>query len=232
MLRKLLLLGVLIGFVAITWLVKRISLILFPVTTIVCVVPNEPCPKILVNSLNSLKGRSLFFTDFEKNLTAQQLSFYQLALLRKKIPGTLILEFTASQKNYVIYLPDSTRWLVATSGAVRDNPTTENLPLIKISSHWPNPIQNNSLEPALHQLISNLLTSLEANQVSFGQIDLQSPDEVIVHLINGKRAVLSAGQVDTQVQKLGIILRNLDLATIDVSLSTIDLRFNLPVLKI
>ena len=67
----------------------------FKITIIECRQNQQQCSQEVLDKLNHLKGKSLFFTDFEKTLS--QFEKYQVS---KKLPNTLILQLSKTKSSY------------------------------------------------------------------------------------------------------------------------------------
>ncbi len=210
---------------------SQLKLSLFKITQVSCQLNQQPCPQELNDSLQALLGKSLFFTKLEEEVYQQQLDFYQLAKLHKELPGTIHLEFVTKKNVYMVVLPDSSQYLVSESGLIQ--PTTEESPLTKIhiSNHWSKPIQEHSLETPLHYTLHQLVVTLQTEKITPQKIEALSPDEIKITLDRDITAIVNEDGIESQVKKLAVIEKNIDLATVDTGIHTIDLRFRLPILK-
>jgi cell division septal protein FtsQ len=230
--RKLIAFFCLIGLVLVGLIATKLPNFAFPATHIECSLSDAECPSDLVAQLRPLEGKSLFFTDTSKEVYHLNLERYELITIHKKFPDTIILVFASKKNLYLLQQENSPDvWTVAESGYAQQMSSSEALPTILISPNWSQPLQENTVEPSLHNTIRQLLTELNSNHIEHTSIEFKSSEEIIVHLNNGQQALLTQENLISQVKKLGIISKNVDTKAIDTNIRTIDLRFELPVLK-
>jgi hypothetical protein len=218
--------------VVIGGLISQLPQSVVPIKNIACSLEQSPCPDTLQAALRPLTNKSLLFTKLESEIGQLPLHAYELDTIRKKLPGTLVLAFKPKKNSYVLNVGENAeKWVIAQSGYAQQTAPTETLPEVFISTHGQSPIHDQQLDPTTHQLVQSLLDTLERYQLEVHKIELRSSTEIVLTLPNNLQALLSNDQTDQQVRKLSIITKNLDLATIDTGIRTIDLRFRLPVLK-
>lgn len=190
----------------------------------------------LYTQLDFLLGQSLFFTNLEKTplftttLVNDKGQIFVPIKIQKKIPGTLIITFQEQDPLYRLlwqdnfYLVNSQHYLTADVAAFE-------LPTVEVSTAYQDKIHPEKIDASLNQQIQNFLQSFQTQQLEFDKFYLNQEESYII--FKGLRFIFE-DNADPAVlaAKLKLIQLNLDQLVSEIdSIKTVDMRFDLPVVK-
>lgn len=203
------------------------------VTAIECLVEGVSCPKELHQEAGTLKYSSFFFTDFKKKLLENQSggSIYILESLTKKFPGTLILQFKQEHIEYLLESSEQKNY-IGKSGVVLPQQPND----LEITTfNWRDEKQiltQNMVDEGYHSLFLSIARSLQKLTTKNHKISWISDSEIILEIPGEPLYIFDRETIETQVKKVGTIIHARELDEIEESILEIDMRFDLPVLRI
>lgn len=202
---------------------------------------NQELAAHLCQQYDQFKGLSLFFTDFtnqpliQQNLYDQENNnFYQVVKIEKRLPHQLILYLDKDEVSYRLILPDNHYYLINQQSLVKKNDPNIQVKSIQIDSSdqliEENTAHKKQVSSSQHLYFIKLLKNLK--KIQYRQIKYKSQSRIEVILDEHLIALFDqTTSIALSVRKLELILKHLDLKTIDQSIKEIDLRFNYPVLR-
>lgn len=197
---------------------------------------NPESKETLQTQLDFLLGQSLFFTNLEKTdlftttLTNDKGQIFVPVKIQKKFPDRLIITFEEQNPLYRLLWQDNF-YLVNSQHYLTADLASFELPTVELSPAYQDEIYPERIEPALNHQIQNFLQSFQAQQLEFDKFYLNQKESYIN--FNGLQFIFE-DNTDPVVlaAKLKLIELNLDqLATKIGSIKTVDMRFDLPVIK-
>lgn len=220
-----------LGLLALALAIIAVQIIrpLFNIQQINCQVENQPCPPELQSTIEQLKGRSFFFTNFEQRIREFDQQFYQFESLSKTFPQTISLTFTTQPTNYqLLMVKENQTWQVASNGLAQEleSPTPH---AIRVEN-WPQALTDNQVDSQLHQIAQQLSMGVTQHQFETEQVIIRDQQNIELQLKNSLTAILDKDSIPLQLAKLSVILDEVDIQTIDLGIKKIDLRFDYPVL--
>ncbi|MGD9129077.1 MAG: hypothetical protein PVJ09_01115 [Candidatus Woesebacteria bacterium] len=196
--------------------------------------------KKLVNcqEFESLKGKSLFFTDFEAEPNLKRVfkldsgnDFFQVKKIKKKLPNTLIIFLSQETPLYRLSFTEQQSYLVSQEGEIKLDDSGISLYTIEAGKDlWDTLILNKKVKASFHQFVKELL----AVKMDFDFQKIQYLNKFRTEIIIDEQLkVILEEKKDPRedIRKLNLILDQLDLNSIDLAIKEIDLRFNYPVLR-
>lgn len=206
----------------------------FRITQIEAIVDGEPYEK-LANQLSSLKGRSLFFTNYEQTpiftstLKNEQGQIFEPQRLEKELPNKLIVYFSLQDPLYRLSW-DQELYLVNSRHFLAEDSPEFDLPVVELSDEYADQIKGDKINSNLNHIIQNLIANLKQVQIQPSKIYLDKSDSFII--FKGTKFVFEDGfDKSVLAAKIKIIEVNLDnLKNISGGINFIDMRFDLPVL--
>jgi hypothetical protein len=211
----------------------------FVVRSVECVAIGESltttvCPKVQ----QGLLGKSLFFTDFENDplwielAAAPEYSHtYQFAWIKKYALGRVSVGLTSKLPDYRLVIGEK-RFIFNQTNRVRnDQDFLELLTIEAPNLSAEDSLQQGYLAEDYHRQFLNLATSIREQKLAIQQAVWRSDQEI--QLLLPALTVVIDTQKDFfwQMERLRAILDDQDVAIALQQATTLDLRFNLPVLK-
>lgn len=199
------------------------------VTQIECVLEATQCPPETLQLLDRLKGQKLFFTDLHVAAATALQSYPEVQVqdLVRVWPTTVKVTLKPSQPVYRVTSGDQ-HWVATHDGyLIKTQEGTSTVPQIYIADG--NLLMNESISPQFHERLTVLLHSLEAEKISYREIEVQSETRVLV-LLETKTAVLSLDAPAYDSKRLSLVLKGLEPDKLD-TVREIDLRYKFPVLR-
>ncbi len=197
---------------------------------------NPESQDTLQTQLQFLLGQSLVFTNLEKTplftttLTNDKGQIFVPTKIQKRLPGTLIITFEEQDPLYRLlwqdnlYLVNSQHYLTADVAAFE-------LPTVEVSPAYQDKIHPERIDAIFNQQIQNFLQSFQDQQLEFDKFYMDQKESYIT--FNGLQFIFE-DNTDAAVlaAKLKLIQLNLDQLTTNIGpITTVDLRFDLPVVK-
>jgi hypothetical protein len=210
----------------------------FRINNIICEVDNSHDPGFCQN-LSFLKNQSLFFTNFEKTplftttLINDRGQVLEPINIKKRLPGTLIIFFQIEDPYYKLKLNEQI-FIVNSGGYLALDDQFFSLPLVSLSEDYLYLIENDRLDFELHNLIYEFILAFTNQGLDYDQFYLNKDESEII--LDGIQYVFEE-ETDPDVLgvKIGLINDNLEIARqaseSQELVQTIDMRFDLPVVK-
>ena len=183
-----------------------------------------------------LRGKSLFFTDLENEsvweelLSSQQFGqVYQYQKIKKSMTGEVQLLLIAKLPDYRLII-GSEQYLLNRNNKLKDNQERLILPSIEFMGD-PNIKQHGYLEENYHQQFLALSQALSHQEIVSKKIVWQNDLEIYIYLDQIEVVMDNTKDFAYQVERLALILKEEELKNILPTKKTLDMRFNLPVLK-
>ena len=213
---------------------SSIVLLSLKVSTVTCSINNQTCPETLIDSLEKIKGESLFLTNFDTTiptLVEDQTIIY--TGIAKSLPSTILLTFTTEQPSYLLQSQEKS-YIVYQSGLVRSEvpfDTDDSIPSFQLSFPIEKVTQTGSIQPEVHAQMQELNASLYKSGIRLQNSTWETTDEVTLTLSTGETVLLSLTDIALQVEKLSILLSSSEIQSLPKEITEIDMRYKFPVLR-
>ena len=213
---------------------SSIVLLSLKVSTVTCSINNQTCPETLIDSLEKIKGESLFLTNFDTTiptLVEDQTIIY--TGIAKSLPSTILLTFTTEQPSYLLQSQEKS-YIVYQSGLVRSEvpfDTDDSIPSFQLSFPIEKVTQTGSIQPEVHAQMQELNASLYKSGIRLQNSTWETTDEVTLILSTGETVLLSLTDIALQVEKLWILLSSSEIQSLPKEITEIDMRYKFPVLR-
>lgn len=213
---------------------SSIVLLSLKVSTVTCSINNQTCPETLIDSLEKIKGESLFLTNFDTTiptLVEDQTIIY--TGIAKSLPSTILLTFTTEQPSYLLQSQEKS-YIVYQSGLVRSEvpfDTDDTVPSFQLSFPIEKVTQTGSIQPEVHAQMQELNASLYKSGIRLQNSTWETTDEVTLILSTGETVLLSLTDIALQVEKLSILLSSSEIQSLPKEITEIDMRYKFPVLR-
>ena len=213
---------------------SSIVLLSLKVSTVTCSINNQTCPETLIDSLEKIKGESLFLTNFDTTiptLVEDQTIIY--TGIAKSLPSTILLTFTTEQPSYLLQSQEKS-YIVYQSGLVRSEvpfDTDDSIPSFQLSFPIEKVTQTGSIQPEVHAQMQELNASLYKSGIGLQSSTWETTDEVTLTLSTGETVLLSLTDIALQVEKLSILLSSSEIQSLPKEITEIDMRYKFPVLR-
>ena len=213
---------------------SSIVLLSLKVSTVTCSINNQTCPETLIDSLEKIKGESLFLTNFDTTiptLVEDQTIIY--TGIAKSLPSTILLTFTTEQPSYLLQSQEKS-YIVYQSGLVRSEvpfDTDDTVPSFQLSFPIEKVTQTGSIQPEVHAQMQELNASLYKSGIRLQNSTWETTDEVTLTLSTGETVLLSLTDIALQVEKLSILLSSSEIQSLPKEITEIDMRYKFPVLR-
>ena len=213
---------------------SSIVLLSLKVSTVTCSINDQTCPETLIDSLEKIKGESLFLTNFDTTiptLVEDQTIIY--TGIAKSLPSTILLTFTTEQPSYLLQSQEKS-YIVYQSGLVRSEvpfDTDDSIPSFQLSFPIEKVTQTGSIQPEVHAQMQELNASLYKSGIRLQNSTWETTDEVTLTLSTGETVLLSLTDIALQVEKLSILLSSSEIQSLPKEITEIDMRYKFPVLR-
>lgn len=213
---------------------SSIVLLSLKVSTVTCSINDQTCPETLIDSLEKIKGESLFLTNFDTTiptLVEDQTIIY--TGIAKSLPSTILLTFTTEQPSYLLQSQEKS-YIVYQSGLVRSEvpfDTDDSIPSFQLSFPIEKVTQTGSIQPEVHAQMQELNASLYKSGIRLQNSTWETTDEVTLILSTGETVLLSLTDIALQVEKLSILLSSSEIQSLPKEITEIDMRYKFPVLR-
>lgn len=214
-----------LGFVLLLFLLISSS----KVKKVECVVDGKAADDFC-NNLQFFKGKSLFFVDFlnDESLSnllssSDQIYSYYVDDIEKNMSGTLMVKLTRQEPLYRLVKGDES-YLVSEDGKFK-----KDLPDLKATKVTTGPDWK---EEWTHGFISSLVIESRKHNIFFKEINLKSLSEVVLITDKNRKLILEKNnEVEREVERMALLLNNLNLESFEKNIREIDMRFDFPVLR-
>lgn len=206
----------------------------FRVVHISCRIETNDCSSELQNELASLKGSSLFFTQFETQI-AQTISNETIVLrnVEKNLPGTLVITLSQETPRYILRLPEK-EYAVYTSGIshqLTENVNPNDYHIFDLSFPIEKILEDTHVRSDYHTQLSAVSLSLYNPPFSLQNSTWKDTPFIEFKLESGVNVFLPIESASEKVAILKQILESSELETLSEPLTEIDLRYKYPVLR-
>ncbi len=207
----------------------------FKISQVTAIVDGEVNPE-LSSSLNFLQNKSLFFTNldqtalFTETQRNEQGQIFLPQRIEKKLPGELIVYFTQQGPLYRLNWQENLYLVNSKHFLSEDSPEFE-LMTVVLSANYQDQITDNQIDPQLNLTIQNLIKALKDYEIQPDKIFLDLAES---YLIIEDHKYIFEEQAGKQLlaAKIKIIETHLDKLELTTgAVDSIDLRFDLPVIK-
>lgn len=211
----------------------------FQINHIICEIDNSSDPDFC-HDLLFLKNQSLFFTNFEKTplytttLINDRGQVLEPTNIIKRLPDTLIIFFQIEDPYYRLKLDEQT-FIVNSGGYLASDDQSFLLPLVSLSEDYFSLIENDRLDPELHSLAYGFILSFSNQDLDYDRFYLNKAESEII--LNEIKYIFE-DETHPEILGLKIKLINDNLEAIHQAsegqdlVRTIDMRFDLPVVKL
>ena len=208
---------------------------------ITCLVENNRLEAEVCQLINAnLQGKSLFFTDLEQEAFWQELlanqkfnQLYQFQKIEKTITGQAKLYLTSKLPDYRIVIGEQ-KYLLNQSNQLKNDQAQLSLLSIEYKDQI-NLIHQGYLAENYHQQFLQLSQALSLHKIPASKIVWQDDLNIYLDLdpqISKLRVIIdNTRDFAEQMERLAIILNADEAQNLLTEQKTLDLRFNLPVLK-
>lgn len=188
---------------------------------------------------NHLEGRSFFFTNITNLDIWQQLlneekysQSYQLISYQKKLPGQLLLQLSSQLPYYRLRLKDGSSFLLNENNKLKED--KGNLKLLELNYLVDKQIIEHAyINEIEHEQFLTLAKAIKEHNLPISKINWRANAEIELEIDNPALLVLidDAQDFRRQMKRLALVLNDQDLTQVLAEKRSLDLRFNLPVLK-
>lgn len=208
---------------------------------ITCVAENNRLEAEVCQLINAnLRGKSLFFTDLEQEAVWDELlanqkfnQLYQFQKIEKSITGQAKLYLTSKLPDYRLVIGEQ-KYLLNQSNQLKNDQAQLSLLNIEFKDQL-DLIQQGYLAENYHQQFLQLSQAIGLHKIPVTKIVWQDDLNIYLDLDPQKtklRVILdNTGDFAEQMERLAIILNADEAQGLLADQKTLDLRFNLPVLK-
>lgn len=199
------------------------------ITKIECFLVEAECSPETTLILEQLQRKQFFITDFEVEIAhiLQSNPEVQVDSVIRVWPSTLRISLKPSQPVYAVSTNEQS-WVATKDGyLIKTQEDTTSIPQIYFSVS--DMLSNDTLSQTLHDRLALLIQSLEAEKISYQEIEVQAQDRVLV-ILDSKIGLLSLDSPAYDSKRLSLVLKGLEPDKLD-TVREIDLRYKFPVLR-
>lgn len=228
-----------------SWLAKAIGLGLlvfgvsnffiqfFQVSQINCLVDEKPCPAELLSYTDYFKGQPMFGTDYSQILTQHS---YPLPILlrdvQKQLPNKLELHFTAQPLSYLLTSGER-RLVVSATGQIFEDPNLTAPVSIALQPDLDQILEaEHQVKATIHSCLNTFAEALTDPIVRLSKVSWVDKDTITL-IMNGEQQTvfLDCEDPSAAINKLKFILAAPEFQEKKATIKEIDVRFDLPVLR-
>lgn len=222
-------------------IITSILLAQLKITSINCTVQNQPCTEETTRILQKLIGKSIFFTNIEKELNnSQNTSGITIEKIGRELPSTLHIQVKTEPVLYSLESKDSNaKFSISNKGYIFPFVESSNNPTV-IVNNAETLISGSSVDEKAHQLISQII-SIQVQGSFLKSIEYLSSNEIKLQYSELPILIVADPIPVSTLQHLDAIMytvENTQLSTTSAdvkpkqpNIKEIDLRFSLPVLR-
>lgn len=231
--RRSLLIGISLALLIFIGYEFKIILNIFTIRQIDCILDKQSCPQNLQEQLEVLKGKSLFATDYANILHQSGLPLpVTLESVDKELPTTVSLEFVTQPLAYQLET-SSGKFSISQSG-IPFKETTVTVPItITLTPSLETILENPSLlKSNVHQPLLLLAQALQTEKMEISKVTWVDKDTITL-IMDGEpqTVILDSHNPAAAVGKLKRIIASTEYRSVAQTVREIDLRFDLPVLR-
>ena len=211
----------------------KVVLNFFQIKQINCTLDAQACPDSVATALTVLEGKSLFLTDYSEILREKGLPLpITLHDVEKQLPQTISLAFKTQPLAYQLKTNDG---MVAVSEAglpFKENTipapiTVELQPALGDILATPTQVRTD-----VHEPLKALSQALQTSKLRLSKITWVDKDTIILTMDKEQQtALLDTQDPQAAIAKLQLIVDSQEYQAVAENVREIDLRFNLPVLR-
>jgi len=218
-------------------------LLLTNITSITCtdVQTNDPCSPQILQSLQTLVGKKLFFTKIENNIATTPLAstHYQLKSYSKDLfLGNLDIQIEPLKAMYKIQDANGTQFsvnekgyvLVAESASVDSTICTVYQVFLEDRDRVNEPVRS-QIDQVTHSNILTILETLSLINADCISLTITDPSTWLLTLSPNALYVINPAEIEKNLTRLAVLHESQELSKIEGNYTYIDLRFELPVLR-
>lgn len=205
----------------------------FQVKTVICRLDDQSCPIELQQYADQVVGRSMFGVDYSEVLAQQEYPLpTQLSSVKKQLPHQLELAFASQPLEYKLLVGEQV-YSVSKTGALF---TQTDLPApitITVSQDFSQLTESeDQLQPSIHTCLHTLAQGLNTPSLKQSQLTWLDKDTITL-IMNGEQQTifLDCENPSTQLHDLQRILTSPEFQEKSADIKEIDMRFELPVLR-
>jgi hypothetical protein len=222
----------LVSVLACLWFIQKNHY--FSFQRISCRVGENECPDYVQAELKREQGASVLSRSLYER--TQKISTLLPSLHQFKVdvqlPNAATVTFTPAQAVYLLHRSDHPYLTVDESGTIVGEETGSPLPVFDVQSDFYDNLHlRDRLDQETHHQLLILLSSLSSQHIEYQHLEIISEEEIEVTLADQKKVQLLTKQVGPEVDKLGYLLKFVDMTKIKQPVRIIDLRFKYPILK-
>lgn len=195
---------------------------LFKINTINCTISQKNCSPEIYKKLEIFKGKSIFFVDFDKELSADNSNFETILLenYKKYFPGTVNLNFSEEKVLYELNLGNEHYFISEFGNILGNNQGINNLTKVNLA--------NNQEK---HSKIAEIINISNKNKFQVESIDWNNDEEIIIKILDNPKLIFDIQSINTKINSIGLLLNSREIKEYKEPIKEIDLRFDLPVLR-
>jgi len=221
------------GMVALTLLVLHLTHAL-TVKHLSCQINiTTPCPDYIAEELQSLTGKSIFFTQFSDkgNKILQHAAFLSRVEITKALPDSVKFSFSSLPAIYLLKDAAHLTWQVDQAGYMTTAATGNALPAVELAAAYPlRPATGEKIPADEHQHIIQTLDSLKSLRQS-AELQFIIPAEAELVLADQKKVVFDPNHAAEQLTKLSYMLEHFSFQSLKQPIAEVDLRFSQIILR-
>lgn len=203
------------------------------VNVVECNVGENNCSPEIYQKLEAFKGKSIFFVNIDKILSSSEFQSEVILLehYQKKMPGTLILNFSEENILYQLNLEQSFLYISEFGNILQTNQGKDQITQVYLYGDIGEFIESRSINREKHLIITSIINQLEKDELSVDVINWVDDTEIIIKVKDEPQIVIDNSNVESKINNIKLILGAKEIKDYDKPIEEIDLRFNLPVLR-
>ena len=205
----------------------------FKINVVHCRISGASCSSEFYKKLEVLKGKSLFFVNFNKELTAKEFKSEPILLenYQKQFPETVILNFNEEKAFYQLNFGENHYFVSEFGNILQTDQEKENLTQVNWEDRTDNLVANRSIDQDQHLKIAKIINRISESKMEINNIDWENEGEIIIRIKDSPKIIIDVEAIDTKINTLGLLLGSKEIKDYHEPIKEIDLRFNLPVLR-
>ncbi|MBP7740798.1 hypothetical protein KA089_01285 [Candidatus Woesebacteria bacterium] len=194
------------------------------ISDIECQISNNNCNPEIYQKLESLKGKSIFFINLEKELNQNEIESEAILLTdyKKVFPGKLVLKFSQEKVLYLFEFDGNSSFISEFGNKLNNDQNINNLPIV----NWNAPLDNK-----IHYKIAMIINNVDSEKFSISKISRENENKTIIEIHNNPKIIIDDNSTTAKLEMIKILLESKEIKEYEQPIKEIDLRFNLPVLR-
>lgn len=203
------------------------------INVIECRVGANNCSPEIYQKLEAFKGSSIFFVNIDKILSSPEFQSEVILLdnYQKKMPGTLVLNFSEENILYQLNLEQSFLYVSEFGNILQTNQGKDQISQVYLYGEIGEYIENRSVNREKHLVIKSVINQLNKDELSVDVINWVNDSEIIIKIKDEPQVIIDKINVESKIGNIKLILGAKEIKDYDKKIEEIDLRFNLPVLR-